>query len=152
MQFSDTTGAAYECRVTVATYLQLKTELQVDLNDIGKGDLLDRLSQDVQLLVDVVWLIAKPPDGVTKDAFLAALDGETLEAAFHAVLDAIIDFFPPAKRGPLRNLMEKIRKVETIVNERAMLAVEKIQPEQILTAFDQRSLNLRASSELNLGT
>ena len=134
--FTDNKGRAWEIVVTVATVKRVRGLCKVDLNSIVELDknnkpsaeLLERLSSDPVLLVDVLYAICKPQAdklGVSDEDFGEAMAGDAIEHATTALLEEIIDFFPEAKRLVMRKILSASRKfseaarkkLETELNE-----------------------------------
>lgn len=129
--FKDTAGQEYSTKITVATYLKLKAK-GIDLNDLIRGDLLQRLTDDVGLMIETLCIVAAPKDA---DEFLSSMDGETLETAVNSLLDGFVDFFPQAKQPALRRLLEKGREVERLVGEKMTAAAEAVTTDSILASM-----------------
>ena len=55
--WEDAEGHSYETKITVAEIRDVKTELGINLMDIATGDLLQRISEDVILLCDILYVI-----------------------------------------------------------------------------------------------
>jgi hypothetical protein len=120
--FKDTEGRNWSVGITVATIKRVRDLMDVDLMEAVEGKLLDRLSTDPVLLVDVVYAVCKPEAdivGVTDVQFGTAMAGDVIEHATVALIEAIIDFFPnPRDRATMRKvytstqrMMEKARDV-----------------------------------------
>lgn len=76
-------------------------------NDVNT-DVLESLSTDVILLVDVLYAVCKPEadaQGISDEDFGASLSGDSIEYASSALLDAIVDFFPEAKRKVCQKIL-----------------------------------------------
>ena len=119
--FTDNKGRAWEIVVTVATVKRVRGLCKVDLNSIVELDknnkpsaeLLERLSSDPVLLVDVLYAICKPQAdklGVSDEDFGEAMAGDAIEHATTALLEEVIDFFPEAKRMVMRKILSASRK------------------------------------------
>ena len=119
--FTDNKGRAWEIVVTVATVKRVRALCKVDLNSIVELDknnkpsaeLLERLSSDPVLLVDVLYAICKPQAdklGVTDEDFGEAMAGDVIEHATTALLEDVIDFFPEAKRMVMRKILSASRR------------------------------------------
>ena len=95
--WKDAEGHAYETKITVAEIRDVKTELGINLMDIATGDLLQRISEDVILLCDILYVInrsqAKEYD-IDDVQFGRNLYGDALEEATHAFMEEMINFFP----------------------------------------------------------
>ena len=119
--FTDNKGRTWTLEVTVATVKRVRGLCKVDLNSIVELDknnkpsaeLLERLSSDPVLLVDVLYAVCKPQAdklGVTDEDFGEAMAGDAIEYATSALLEEIIDFFPEAKRFVMRKILSASRK------------------------------------------
>jgi len=71
---------------------------------------------------------------LTEDDLLSAMNGETLEAAQNAFIEATIEFLPRAKAEALRQALTKLRAAENELLSRAMQQLEAFDP---LKMFDK---------------
>ena len=118
--FTDNTGRTWALVVNVATIKRVRALCGVDLNSIvevedGKpsAKLLERLSGDPVLLVDVLYAVCRPEceqKGVSDEDFGAAMAGDAVEQATDALLDEIVDFFPAAKRKAFQRILSASRR------------------------------------------
>ena len=95
--WKDAEGHAYETKITVAEIRDVKTELGINLMDIATGDLLQRISEDVILLCDILYVINRSQAkgyGIDDAQFGRNLYGDALEEATHAFVEEMINFFP----------------------------------------------------------
>ena len=95
--WKDAEGHAYETKITVAEIRDVKTELGINLMDIATGDLLQRISEDVILLCDILYVINRSQAkeyGIDDVQFGRNLYGDALEEATHAFVEEMINFFP----------------------------------------------------------
>ena len=132
--FTDSLGRAWTLVVNVATIKRVRALCGVDLNSVievedGKpsAKLLERLSSDPVLLVDVLYAVCRPEcerRGVSDEEFGAAMAGDAVEQATDALLDEVIDFFPEAKRRAFRKILSASRRFGEAARRRmeAMLA------------------------------
>ncbi len=138
--FSDNSGRIWTVVVTVATLKRVRALCEIDLYSIVevdeknnlKTDLLDRLSSDPVLLVDVLYAVCKPEAdklGVTDEQFGESMAGDAIAKASEALLDEIVDFFPDPKRGALRKILTVARRFGALtekklaeINEEKMLS------------------------------
>lgn len=131
--FTDNTGRTWTLLVNVATIKRVRALCGVDLNSIievedGKPTtkLLERLSTDPVLLVDVLYAVCRPEceqKGVSDEDFGAAMAGDAIEQATSALLDEVIDFFPEAKRLAFRKILSASRRFEEMVRKRLAAAM-----------------------------
>ena len=119
--FTDNKGRTWTLEVTVATIKRVRALCKVDLNSIVELDknnkpsaeLLEQLSTDPVLLVDVLYAVCKPQAdklGITDEDFGEAMAGDAIEHATSALLEEVIDFFPEAKRMVMRKILSASRK------------------------------------------
>lgn len=95
--WKDAEGHAYETRITVAEVRDVKTELGINLMDIATGDLLQKISEDVILLCDILYVINRSQAkeyGIDDAQFGRNLYGDALEEATRAFMEEMINFFP----------------------------------------------------------
>ena len=126
--FTDNLGRTWTLVVNVATIKRVRALCGVDLNAIievedGKPEtrLLEKLSTDPVLLVDVLYAVCQPEcdrKKVTDEDFGSAMAGDAIDLATSALLDEIIDFFPDAKRQAFRKILSATRRFEEIAKKR----------------------------------
>ena len=131
--FTDSLGRAWTLVVNVATIKRVRALCGVDLNSVievedGKpsAKLLERLSSDPVLLVDVLYAVCKPECdrlGVSDEDFGSAMAGDSVDAATQALLDEVIDFFPEAKRLAFRKILSASRRFEEMARKRLAAAM-----------------------------
>ena len=127
--FTDNTGRVWMLAVNVGAIKRVRALCGVDLNSIIELDeknkpsakLLERLSTDPVLLVDVLYAVCKPEcdsKNVTDEDFGMAMAGDAVEHATTALLDEIIDFFPAPKRLAFQKILSATRRFEEIARKR----------------------------------
>ena len=126
--FTDNLGRTWTLVVNVAAIKRVRALCEVDLNAIieiedGKpaAKLLERLSEDPVLLVDVLYAVCQPEcdkKNVTDEDFGAAMAGDAIDLATSALLDEVIDFFPEAKRLAFRKILSATRRFAQIARKR----------------------------------
>ena len=121
--FKDCTGRAWTITVNVGTMKRVRALCGVDLykiieideNNNPSSKLLDQLSSDPVLLVDVLYAVCKPDAdklGVSDIEFGESMTGDTVESATNALLDELVDFFPEAKRQVFRKVLLATRRFQ----------------------------------------
>ena len=155
--FTDNMGRTWTLVVNVATIKRVRALCGVDLNSIvevedGKpsAKLLERLSGDPVLLVDVLYAVCRPEceqKGVSDEDFGAAMAGDAVEQATDALLDEVIDFFPAAKRAAFQRILSASRRFGEAARQRmeAMLADGKF--EERLVSELERLTGLSPSAQ-----
>ena len=127
--FTDNAGRVWMLAVNVGAIKRVRALCGVDLNSIIELDeknkptakLLERLSTDPVLLVDVLYAVCKPEcdsKNVSDEEFGAAMAGDAIDLATSALLDEIIDFFPEAKRLAFKKILSATRRFEEIARKR----------------------------------
>ena len=120
-RFKDSTGREWSLDLNVGMLGKLRTDAGFEL---GKSQTAERLAEtlfaDPETLAKVLWvLVESQADAkqVTPESFACSLDGDALEVATTAILEAIIDFFHRAgPRAMLRSrLPEMLHKADTQV-------------------------------------
>jgi hypothetical protein len=108
--FVDTQSRRWTITVDVGAIRRVRALCGIDLLSIiafkeetqeANTDLLEKLSSDPVLLVDVLYAICKPDadaQNISDEEFGRALSGDIIEDATHILLDEVVDFFPEAKR------------------------------------------------------
>ena len=127
--FTDNLGRTWTLVVNVAAIKRVRALCGVDLNAIVEVDkdnnpsaeLLERLSTDPVLLVDVLYAVCKTEcdqKGVSDEDFGAAMAGDAIEQATAALLDEVVDFFPTAKRAALQKILAATRRFEVLAKKK----------------------------------
>lgn len=154
--FTDNLGRAWTLVVNVAAIKRVRALCGVDLNSIievedGKPTtkLLERLSTDPVLLVDVLYAVCKSEcdsKNVTDEDFGAAMAGDAIENATAALLDEVIDFFPAAKRLAFRRILSASRRFEEAARKRLQTVLEDGKFEENLASELERLTGLSPSA------
>jgi len=103
--FTDSAGRTWTLRIDIAAARRIRERLAVDILDLNLG--MDRLSNDVILMVDVLWLLVEQQaeqQKVTDEQFGQSLHGDVLGAAIDAYLEALLAFCPPRQRQLLTSM------------------------------------------------
>ena len=159
--FTDNKGRAWEIVVTVATVKRVRALCKVDLNSIVELDknnkpsaeLLERLSSDPVLLVDVLYAVCKPQAdklNITDEDFGEAMAGDAIEHATTALLEEVIDFFPEAKRLVMRKILSASRKFSEAARKKLEAELNGEFESRVVSTLEQltgSSGNVQASAE-----
>lgn len=134
--FKDTEGRTWEIAINTTAIKRVREMCDVNLLDIADKEVLQQLSNDLVLLVDVLYcLVKKQADeaGVTDEKFGEALGGDVLDDAVVAFRKELVDFFPKRRRETLRKLLEK----EEALEQAALSRIEtRLDDPQITTAMN----------------
>ena len=154
--FTDNLGRTWTLVVNVATIKRVRALCGVDLNAIievedGKPEtrLLEKLSTDPVLLVDVLYAVCQPECDrrqVTDEDFGSAMAGDAIDLATSALLDEIIDFFPDAKRQAFRKILSATRRFEEIAKKRLSEALADSKFEDSIVCELERLTGLSPSA------
>lgn len=114
--------------LTIGLLGDIKRETGIDLASIfTNGErLAEMLFSDTLKIVDAIWMICREQAaaaGVTEEQFLRLIDGDALDAATHAIILGVTDFFPKARgrdaiRKGLPRAMEKMEQTANALIEK----------------------------------
>ena len=130
--WKDAEGHTYETKITVAEIRDVKTELGINLMDIATGDLLQKISEDVILLCDILYVINRvqaKEHGLDDVQFGRNLYGDALEDATRAFMEEMINFFPNQRTRAL--LTKAMTKGQERMDKALDLAEESLEEELI---------------------
>jgi hypothetical protein len=112
-KFKDRVGREWEISLDYATLERVKIEQGVDLGDAARiAEVWARLLYDDPKTIAVAWLAveaAATANGVDRAAFIAAMDGNAVEAVIAALETALVSFTSPRKRGMVQTAIAGIR-------------------------------------------
>lgn len=143
-KFTDSKGREWLVAIDgAAAVKRVRTLTGIDIwkaADAGL-DQLRAVLADVVALADVLYAVVRPEADARKvsdEEFAAGLSGDVLEAAATALVEAVIDFFPTARRDQLRRAVAIGRAVlaEILVRENAELAELEADPLALLRPSD----------------
>jgi hypothetical protein len=124
--FKDTKDRRWEITVTIPLLKRVKALLNIDLMQLFEDNckLLSSFSDDFALQVDVLYVLCEEQckvASVTDVEFGSSLGGDSLESAWFAMLDSVIDFFPNAsRRETARKIVEKAKELSQSMSESAL--------------------------------
>lgn len=137
--FTDNAGRTWTLVVNVGAIKRVRSLCGVNILDIIKLDddnkpdagLLEQLSGDPVLLVDVLYAVCKEEAdkmSVSDEDFGRAMSGDSIDSATRALLQEIVDFFPEAKRRVFQKVLAATWRFEEAANKKlqALIADGKI--------------------------
>ncbi len=137
-RFLDSNGKQWEIDVHLASLERVNDACGIDLTQLfGDGlTMLSKLFDDAGHLTKVLWCLCGPEQGDEgKAEFLKAMRGDALEAGANALVDAVIDFFPNARRRELcRAAVEKMWATVTAGQDLAERKLAEIEPASLVSA------------------
>jgi len=111
--FKDNKDREWKVDVSVNSLRRVRDLIGLDLSGVRVAAVIEQLSNDLPLTVDVIYCIVKPQcdaAGVSDEDFGRALqdeDGSIASAAVVALMEGLIEFFPDARaRKVLSRLLE----------------------------------------------
>ena len=147
--FTDNAGRIWTVAVNVAALKRVRAICNVDLNAIVEMDeknnpstkLLEQLSTDPVLLVDVLYAVCKneaDAQGITDEEFGMAMACDVIDHATAALLDEIVNFFPEAKRQAFQKILSATRRFEKIAREKldSLISDSKFE-EELVSKLEQ---------------
>lgn len=152
--FNDADGRTWRVRVSVDTKRRLKADaVALDLSELVDGKkliaLCERLSTDVEFLVDVLFVVVEDQArdyGLGPREFAAAMLGDPIFEAARVLVAAILDFFPQARaRDAARAIVEKAWQVATKTQR---LGAAKMQAALDAVDVDRAAATLIGSSNV----
>ncbi|TWU17988.1 hypothetical protein [Allorhodopirellula heiligendammensis] len=122
--FTDTKNRRWDLTLNVNAVKRVRDLAGVNLMRVlDEPQLLAELSADPILFVDGIFAVVMPQAkdlGVTDEQFGESFDGSTIEDATSAFLEAIVDFFPGARRKTLEKVLG--RAATMVASQEAKLA------------------------------
>ena len=114
--FSDSKGNKWALAVTVSDLKRCKQVLGVDLAaEAVSGELFSKLADDPVFLVDVLYVLCSSQAemaGISDEDFGRLMVGDCIEEATQSLAEAIVDFFPKARRELMRKLLAKTQEMQ----------------------------------------
>ena len=153
-KYTDKNSREWTIDVHVFSAKRVKDGLgdKADLVDAQRfGDLFKACSTDPELLVNIIWFLVEPAAekaGVSPEQFAMGLQGDALDDAADALMEATIDFFPGRQQPSLRKALAKIRETEAKAIEilEDHLDSEAVD-EMVAKTLGNLSMNLQQSLE-----
>lgn len=113
--FTDNQGREWLVVCNVASIERAKDATGVNLCDLVRGELYDRLDVDCVLVAKLLAAICRPElhgRQVAPDAFIESIQGDPTDAGREAILDAMADFFPTRHRNALSGMRAMAKKLQ----------------------------------------
>lgn len=155
--FKDRQGRTWEISIDVAALKRVKGVLDVDLTHVLEGDLIKRLSSDVILLCDVIYVLCQPQAdeqfGENSDEqFGRSLDADCFAEAEAAFWDELVNFFRSRGGDWIRRMRQKVAETEAkaleITERKAGTHLDKVLGD--LDAFLEKRLQTAGISSTDL--
>lgn len=136
--FTDSAGRKWELSLTIGSVKRIKSILGLDLLNLEVGDPppLVRLSTDIMLLCDVLYVLVEPKAtelGVNDVDFGAALGGTAIDDGMQALHAEIVDFFRLLHRPAQAAAVEKQAVILGLAQTRGAERIEKLDVDKLVT-------------------
>ena len=124
--FTDTLGRVWRLELNFSLGKRIRTATGLDLVNFHDGRALITMHEDVEKLVQVLWLLCAgqaEANGIDEESFGTGLGGDALEQAAHAIEQALVNFTRPAMRPAIQAIRTKTNKV---MMQKGQLIEEKV--------------------------
>ena len=136
-QFKDTSGKLWTLSISIKNYIDIKQKFGIDISDVFSKDnnwLAQLAAQDdlmnlIGILLEVTES-ARKEQNISDDEFFALFDGDTLEAATSAFIEAVVLFLPAHKQIAMRTVVEAVevglQKTQETLDASKTRMIEKV--------------------------
>lgn len=134
-KFTDRQGGEWVLTLTVETIRRVRSETGYDLAAVFTAEGMTKLT-DPSLLVDVLCSVVGgqlASKQLTPKQFGELFDGDSLESAANALLEASVDFLPSGRREVIRKLWSKADEVATAASEVLAAKIEGLSVADVLS-------------------
>jgi len=148
--FRDTAGQEWTIALTIGAAKRLRDLAGIDLLALDAGDppLATRLTTDVILAVDALFVAIKPQAdalGVTDEQFGERLGGTAAKDGLAALFEEMADFYQSLGRGDLARGITTQRTIMLQATERAEKALERATPAILKATADRQTADLESA-------
>lgn len=110
-RFKDSLGRQWTVSIKVSSAKRVQDECGINLlRLLDDPQSLDELANNPLTLVDCIYAIVRPQvedAGLSFDQFCDGLDGQSMDDATVAFIEALVDFFPGARKAMLRKVADR---------------------------------------------
>lgn len=134
-QFTDNKERSWTLSLNIASAKKVKDAVGFDLLSEDVGEMVGRLAVDPVMLCDVIYVMVSDQaerNSITDEDFGESMAGDAIGTATEALLDEIVDFFPPRKRVVLRMALDKMEEAEILLMSRAEDLIRNKTAEEIV--------------------
>jgi hypothetical protein len=138
--FKDSMGREWTFNITIGVVKAVR-KYDVDLLALSEGEpsLISKLSTDVVLLCDVMYMVLKEQldaKGVSDEQFAASLGGNVILSAADAFFRELSDFFQSLGRHEMVAIVKKNKELMDEGVKRVAARVEAINTQETLDKID----------------
>lgn len=148
-QFVDKRGRVWTIEIDVGLARSIKSQTGIDFVNFGASKDSRKLATDTELFVRVLWLLLEEQteaQQVDEIAFARGLNGDVLGAAMEAVLEALVNFTPPASRDTMRAMKKRAMELEGKAKAKVIARVNSPEIEKAIMAEFDREMSKAATS------
>lgn len=147
--FKDSSGRTWEIVINGATIARVlgitKVNIWYLLDDSAKG--LSDLLSNPPVFTNVIYLLSKQSEKVAEEELLAAMDGDTLEAAMNAFKEEFLFFSPKSKRETIRLFFDKGSQCQTLLLSEANKQLKSLDVSKLVEKLSGSTGNSPGKSE-----
>lgn len=125
--FTDKNGTEWTIALDAPLVKRVRDVCGVMLTDLRSDPFL-KLSSDVILLVDVLWLLCEDQakeQSITSEQFGKSITDEQIDSAAGALVVAVANFCPTSRRSLLRSLLASNEQMQTDAMKMAINDLEE---------------------------
>ena len=145
--FTDSLGRNWPIKIAIGGVRRVRETLDYDVTKALDGGEETAKLGDVVFLVDLLFELVRPEAerrGISGEQFAEGLNGDVLEAGAAAMAEALVDFFPLARRELYRRALEAGRK---LAHRATSLTLQKLDEADALSTSTPISGALPESSD-----
>jgi hypothetical protein len=139
-QFKATDGKLWTLSISIRNYINIKQKFGIDISDVfsKNNNWLAQLAaqDDLMSLIGILLEVTseeRESRNISDDDFFGLFDGDTLEAATSAFIEAVVLFLPAHKQAAMRTVIEAVEvglaKTEETMEASKSRLVEKVSAE-----------------------
>lgn len=153
--FKDRDGSEWAIDINSYTIEKVRADVNVDLLKLVEGDkaISDLAEDEIKLVAIVAVLTQEQRDerGKTDDDFKRSMNGESIDDAWNAIIEDLIDFSRPGRREVLRTAYDKVAAAQKLTEQQALEMVNSEKFDRALESQRKASEKLFASAVESLG-
>jgi hypothetical protein len=128
-KFATLDGVEWTFRITYGSVKSVLDQTGFKLTDLFFDQKAsEEVTGDGFRMLEIIYAALKPQadeKGISIDRFLAAVDGDVLERASLALLEALTDFFPHPRRTIVRRALDRYHREKERLTSGVIHAIEK---------------------------
>jgi len=115
-QFKDTKGNIWTLDINIGQYLEVKNKFDIDLSEAFSNDnnwiAAIAAHENITVLLGIIDILtAKERESrdITLDQMYEGIDGDVVEHATEAFIEAVVNFLPAHKRKAMRIIVDSVK-------------------------------------------